>query len=226
MPSAGPAVLTPHTHEKNRRDRLRGRAQTQPDGALGFEDETWGSRWQCPAGSAWSERGHPLRLVEQTVNKKDKDPKAVACYGRLVRCPASPAPLPEQVWLRFVQGRCVSGITTQFLNFCSEKLAAWGKRVWGLIWDNASWHVSQAVRKWIKAPNRPVKQTGQGVRILVCPLPTKSPWLNPMEPRWGHGQRCVMEADRLLTAQELEERICAHFRCSQESHLTIPKDVV
>lgn len=202
------------------------RAQTQPDWVLGFEDETWWSRLQCPCLSAWSEPGHPLRLVEQTVNKNDKDPKALACYGLLVSCPAAPATLPEQVWLRFVQGRCVSGITTQFLDFCCEKLAAGGKRVWVLIWDNASWHLSQAVRKWIKAHNRQVKQSGQGVRILVCPLPTKSPWLNPIEPRWIHGKRCVMEADRLLTAQELEERICAHFRCSQEPHLTIPKDVV
>ena len=51
-----------------------------------------------------------------------------------------------------------------------------------LIWDNASWHVSHEVRTWIRAHNRAVKQTGQGVRLVPCLLPIKSPWLNPIEP--------------------------------------------
>ena len=47
-----------------------------------------------------------------------------------------------------------------------------------LVWDNASWHDSQIVRTWLRAHNRQVKQTGQGVRLLACYLPVKSPWLN------------------------------------------------
>ena len=49
----------------------------------------------------------------------------------------------EEVWLRFVDGRPVSGITTRFLSWCSEKLEALGKKVWVLVWDNASWHISK-----------------------------------------------------------------------------------
>ena len=53
---------------------------------------------------AWTEADAVLRLVEQTAPKDDPDPKALACYGLLVSCPAAPATLPEQVWLRFVDG--------------------------------------------------------------------------------------------------------------------------
>jgi uroporphyrinogen decarboxylase len=74
--------------------------------------------------------------------------------------------------------------------------------VWILIWDNAAWHKSQAVRSWVQEHNRQVKASGQGVRIWVCLLPLKSPWLNPIEPQWAHGKRRVVEPDRPLAPQE------------------------
>jgi hypothetical protein len=70
-----------------------------------------------------------------------------------------------------------------------------------------------------------VKASGQGARILVCPLPTKSPWLNPIEPNWVHGKRAVVEPDRLLPITELEERVCAYYGCDQLPHLTITEEV-
>jgi hypothetical protein len=112
---------------------LIGLAERQPTWALGFLDETWWSRVAQPRLHAWAEEGQPLRLIEQEVPKSDPDPKALACYGLLVRGDAAePAPLPE-VWLRFVQGRPVSGATTQFLEWCCNKLERLGKRVWALI---------------------------------------------------------------------------------------------
>ena len=36
-----------------------------------------------------------------------------------------------------------------------------------LLWDNASWHISHAVRTWLRQHNHKVKQTGQGVRIQL-----------------------------------------------------------
>jgi hypothetical protein len=33
----------------------------------------------------------------------------------------------------------------------------------------------------------------------------------------------VVEPDRLLTARELAERVCAAFECPYEAHLTIPE---
>ena len=107
--------------------------------------------------------------------------------------------------LRFVDGRPVSGITTQFLDWCCERLAAQGKTALLLVWDNASWHVSGRVRASIKAHNRRVKREG-GVRIVVCWLPVKAPWLNAIEPKWVHGKRAITEPERKLTGAEVIQR--------------------
>jgi hypothetical protein len=90
-------------------------------------------------------------------------------------CPQTTDHWQEEIWLRFTEGHAVSALTTQFLDWCYGKLQAEGQRVWVLVWDNASWHISKTVRQWISEHNRQVKESGQGVRIWVCPLPTKSP---------------------------------------------------
>jgi hypothetical protein len=165
----------------------------------------------------WVEADRPLHLVEQTVAKEDPDPKALACYGVLLRGAAlEPG---EQIWLRFVDGRPLSAVTIPFLAWACECLQAQGVRVWALIWDNASWHISKAVCAWIRAHNRQVKHDGQGVRLLVCCLPSKSPWLNPIEPKWVHSKRAIVEPARLLTAVEVAERVCAYLGCAHEPHL-------
>jgi transposase len=81
------------------------------------------------------------------------------------------------------------------------------------------------VRSWIRTHNQTVKHTAKGVRIVRCPLPTKSPWLNPIEPKWVHGKRAVSEPDRLLSAAELEARVYAYYGCAWETHLCMPKKV-
>lgn len=194
---------------------------------MGFQDETWWSRFTQPHLHAWAPEGQPLHLVEQTPRAKDKEPKALACYGVLLRhCPQEAGCWEETIWLRFVDGRPVSAITTQFLEWCCTKLHQQGKRVWILVWDNARWHISRVVKDWIQGHNRQVKQTGQGVRIFVCPLPTKSPWLNPIEPKWVHGKRRIAEPNRTLPPLELEERVCAALDCPRDDHLTLPNNVV
>jgi transposase len=190
---------------------------------VGYEDETWWSRLARPALHAWAEAAPP-RLVEQTVTKHDPDPKALACYGLLVRPPEATDAAAEAVWLRFAEGRPVSPLTTQFLEWCCARLATTGVTTLVLVWDNAAWHVSQAVRRWLRAHNQRVHREG-GVRLVPCLLPTKSPWLNPIEPRWVHGKRRIVEPTRLLTARELEDRVCAAFTCPVSDHLTIPNEV-
>ena len=125
-----------------------------------------------------------------------------------------------------MDGRPVSALTTQFLDWCCLKLEALGMPVWVLIWDNASWHVSRAVRAWIRTHNQQVKHQGQGVRILACYLPVKSPWLNPIEPMWVHSKRAIVEPTRLLSAHEVAERVCAYQGCAHEPHLTVPDPVL
>ena len=58
-----------------------------------------------------------------------------------------------------------------------------------------------------------------GVRIIPCWLPVKSPWLNRIEPHWVHGKRAIVEPARLLTAQEVESRVCDYFGCQLVDHL-------
>jgi len=185
----------------------------------------WWSRFALPRLSAWQDPEHPVRLVEQSWQKGDPDPQALACYGVLWQEGTPDDPQRDQMWLRFVTGRPVSAITTQFLDWCCERLAAQGKRHWLLIWDTASWHKSQAVRSWIREHNQQVKQTSKGVRILPFLLPTQSPWLNPTRPKWVHAKGNVVETDGLLSAHQLAQLVCAYFGCSYEAHLLIPEKV-
>jgi hypothetical protein len=195
-------------------------AEDKAEWVVGFEDECWWSRAAQPNLHSFSEEGEPLRLVEQSLPKDDPDPKAISCYGLYM-------PELKLSWLRFVDGRPVSAITTQFLEWCCQKLEELGKKVLVLSWDNASWHISREVRRWIGKRNREVKNSGSeaGVRIATCLLPKKSPWLNAMEPKWIHGKRKVVEPNALLGAYELAERVCAAFDCPHYEHLSIPENV-
>jgi hypothetical protein len=150
-------------------DRLMEVAEAKsPDTwTVGFLDECWWSRLALPTLNSWSEQGKPLRLIQKSVAKDDPDPKAISCYGLYV-------PQLDQTWIRFVDGRPVSSITTQFLQWSLQKLQAAGKKVLVLIWDNASWHISKEVRRWLGSHNREVKESGEGVRIVSCLCPSRA----------------------------------------------------
>ena len=200
-------------------------ASQQAAWAIGFADEVWWSRFALPPAHGWQRQERPLHLVEQTWQKDDPDPKALACYGVLWQEGSPQQPDRSQMWLRFVTGRPVSAITTQFLEWGCERLGRLGKTHWLLIWDHAPWHISKTVRTWIREHNVQVKQTGKGVHILPFLLPKQSPWLNPIEPKWVHGKRNVVEPDGLLSASQLAERVCAYFGCSYETHLVVSEKV-
>jgi DDE superfamily endonuclease len=202
----GPAVRV----KKKQRDRLIRLAAAHSEWVLGFADEVWWSRLAQPDLHAWAD-DKPVRLREMTLPKEDADPKAVACYG-ILRADT------QEGLVRFVDGRPVSHVTTSFLSWIGELLKADGKKALLLVWDNASWHVSKEVRSWVRAHNRQAKREG-GVRILICQLPVKSPWLNRIEPKWVHAKRAVAEPDRLLSKAELIERICSYFTCKYVEHL-------
>lgn len=186
-------------------------AQTHPDWVLGFQDETWWSRLALPGLHAWAGE-QPLRLVQREADKDDPDPKALSCYGLLRGDTGG-------MLLRFVDGRPVSQVTEDFLLWVCQCLAAEGKKALLLVWDNASWHVSKRVQAWIKAHTRQAKGSG-GVRIVVCPLPIKAPWLNPIEPKWAHGKKAIVEPERLLSASEVRTRVCDYYGCEHLEPLT------
>ncbi len=211
--------------KKSARDRLIRLAASHPTWVLGFQDEVWWSRLARPSLRTWVEEDDRLRLVEQAVAKDDPDPKALACYGLLLRAGPSPEQTADQMWLRFVDGRPVSPVTIDYLDWCCRKLQAAGTEALLMIWDNAPWHVSHEVRDWIRDHNRQVKQHGQGVRLIAGYLPSKSPWLNAIEATWVHGKRRVVEADALLAAHDLADRVCNASGCPHEPHLVIPQKV-
>ena len=112
-------------------------AATHPTWALGFEDEVWWSRLAQPALHGWAEAHQPLQRVEQAVAKDDPDPKALACYGLLVRAGAPDGRRREAAWLRFVAGRPVSAPPIEFLAWCCGKLAdptGWSSSSAGPVW--------------------------------------------------------------------------------------------
>jgi transposase len=153
---------------------------------------------------SWVEE-KPLRLIEQAAEKDE--PKAIACYGLDIRKQEK-----EEVWIRFVEGNPNSSKTIGFLKWALEKTDEKGVSVLLMLWDHASWHKSKMVRKWISTHNQSVKKSGQGTRLLAILLPKKSPWLNPIEPRWIHAKRKIMEPDRKLSIEEIQERVYRVFQ--------------
>src|SRR5579875_2781347 len=129
--------------KKKLRDRLIEQAAGRPDWVLGFQDETWWTRLAQPHVFTWA-GDQPLRLLP---NERGGGKEALACYG-LLRADSG------QMLLRFVEGRPVSQVTEDFLSWLCQRFAAEGKKVFVLVWDNASWHVSKRVRRWIGAHNR------------------------------------------------------------------------
>jgi hypothetical protein len=103
---------------------------------LGFQDETWWTRLAQPDLHAWA-GGEPLRLLP---NERGGGKEALACYG-LLRADTG------AMLLRFVDGRPVSQVTEDYLAWLCGLFAKEGKKVFVLVWDNASWHISKRVRR-------------------------------------------------------------------------------
>jgi hypothetical protein len=177
-------------------------ATQQNDWLLVDQDECWFSRFAQPAMHAFAEADDNLRLVERTPPKNEPD-KAIACYGAV--CQHS-----EERWLYFAEGQPDSDKTISFLQALLAVAQRKSKRVLIVIWDRASWHASKQVKQWVRHHNRQVRQEG-GVRLLTYLLPSKSPWLNPMEPIWLHSKRKVAEPDGPLSVNVLKDRLCSLF---------------
>lgn len=129
--------------------------------------------------------------------------KALACFGAVRQD-------TEQVYLYFSDGQPNSEHMWRFIEGLLNIARQEEKNVVVLIWDNASWHKSKRIKQWIRDYNHKAKTTGD-VRLITHLLPVKSPWLNPIEPRWIHAKRGVCEPDGELPSVELRRRLCHHF---------------
>jgi transposase len=189
--------------KKKHRDRLVSWATCRKDVLLLWEDECWFSRFAQPTAHTWAVRNHPLRLAQRTPPAQARD-KALACYGAL-------RDDTRQVYLHFTWGQPDSEATIDYLYRLLTLARSLRKHYWVIIWDNASWHLSRKVRAWLKQYKQQAKATGD-VRLLVCYLPSKSPWLNPIEPRWAHAKRQTLEPSPTpLPAHLLRQRLFQYF---------------
>ena len=86
-------------------------ADGSPEWAIGFSDECW---WNSVGSfilrAFCEERGAPT-MIQQSDAKDDPEPKAISCYGLYL-------PRLDGMWIRFVDGRPVSSVTTQLRSWC------------------------------------------------------------------------------------------------------------
>lgn len=143
-----------------------------------------------------------MRLVERTPASGETE-KALACFGAVRQD-------TQQTYLYFSDGQPNSEHTWLFIMGLLAMARREKIRVVVMIWDHATWHKSKRLRQWIRSYKLAAKKLGQP-RLLTFLLPRKSPWLNPIEPRWVHAKRKTCEPDGDLTAQELKRRLAAHF---------------
>jgi hypothetical protein len=91
--------------------------------------------------------------------------------------------------LRFVSGRPVSPVPPDFLEWWRGQMQAQGKRARRLIWENASWPVSNQVKTWPGEHHQSGLQEARtdhpGARHIPCWFPTKRPGRNRIEPKGG-----------------------------------------
>lgn len=172
------------------------------------QDECWFSRFAQPQMHAFAAAEDNLRLVQREPEKGETD-KALACYGAV--CDRT-----KERFFSFADGQPNSEKSIAFLSTLLAVAQKRCQRVLVVIWDRATWHKSKKVVRWVRQHNRQVKREQQGVRLLTCLLPSKSPWLNPMEPIWLHTKRKVVEPDGDLSVKVLKERLCAQFDTNLE----------
>jgi transposase len=150
----------------------------------------------------WADADHPLRLIQRPIPPKTPD-KAVSCFGALCQ-------ELGDIFLDFAPGYPDSEQMWWFIIKLLQLARQHGRKVWVLIWDNAPWHTSKRIREWIRLYNLAAKAVGE-VRLLVFWLPRKSPWLNPIEPHWGHAKKHICEPSGDLATPELKRRVIAYF---------------
>jgi transposase len=142
--------------------------------------------------------------VAQRSPSAQTQEKALACYGALRHD-------TRQVYLHFTQGQPDSDATIDYLQRLLALARSLHKRYLLVIWDNASWHLSRKVRIWLKNYKRQAKRQS-GVQLLVLALPSKSPWLNPIEPCWHHAKRQTFEPTTTpLLPYQLRTRLFQYF---------------
>lgn len=164
---------------KRQRDRLLVMARTAPDGAAVWLDESWFVRWPYQF-RAWAKRKAPLRVPLRW----NEDVERTALFATL-------DDETQESFLRWADGQPNS---ERMISFLEQLMVHWTqreKRFIVLFWDRASFHTSGRVRRWIRDYNRRAKEQGL-TRLIPFWLPSRSPWLMPLEAVFGSVKHRVL----------------------------------
>jgi transposase len=194
----------PHyQHKKARRDAILAWAKRDPSILVMFQDESWFSGTPKAVGQ-YGQRGQPrMAAVAKPAHK---------CKGAWVLYAALEV-VSGQVQ-RYYAPRCNQTYVRQQLEALLAQAQAADKRVLVVIWDNASWHTAKALRRWYYRYNQVAKRTGQ-VRLLLVALPSRSPWLNPLEPIFGQAKRRIVGRRTIPQPGRLKRKTEGYFKRRQ-----------
>lgn len=190
----------PHyRHKKARRDKILAWAKADPSIIVVYQDESWFSGNPKPVGGY----GRPGQPQDAAVAKPaHKFKGAWVLYAALE--------VTTGRVHRHYAPRCNQTHVRRQLEALLERYQAEGKRVLVVLWDNASWHTAKALRAWYYAYNQRAKREGK-IRLLLVPLPSRSPWLNPLEPVFGQAKRHVVGRRAIRWPSRLKDKTEAYF---------------
>jgi transposase len=191
----------PHyARKKARRDALLAWADRDPSVMVVFQDESWFSGNPKPVGG-YGRAGHAGDVAVARAAHKLKGAWVLyAVYETLT----------GKVRRRYAP-RCNQTQVRAQLEDLLGQYHTEGKRVLVVIWDNASWHKAKALRQWYYRHNRRAKREGL-IRLLLVPLPSHSPWLNPIEPVFGQAKRHVVGNDTEPQPAKLKRSTERYFK--------------
>jgi transposase len=170
---------------------------------LMYEDESWFSRYAMPRLRSHGPRGKRTRIPKREAPKSQPQ-KAVAVYGALT--------IPEKhICIQCVDEQPRSETTWRFLGSLVDYARRNHRRWLVVIWDNAGFHTSKRLTEWIRRHNRAQSGRSDGVRIVPYRLPTRSPWLNPIEPHWLHCKRAAYSVAITPTPEEIKRSVYRYF---------------
>lgn len=153
-----------------------------------------------PRLRTFSERGEPFRVPIRPAPAREPQ-KAVAVYGVLRHS-------DREMRVLCTDGQPDGRRTQTFLRWLLREAFHRGKKWLLVVWDNASWH--KCLKRWAATYNRRAATTGR-TRLLLFFLPSRSPWLNPIEPHWLHCKRAVYSVERTPTTRELKKTVHLYF---------------
>lgn len=184
---------------KAQRDRLLALARAAPDGVAVWLDQSWFSRWPYRY-RAWASR-HAFPRVAQ---RWSEPVETTALYAALEE-------ESQEAMVHWAEGQPNSAETMRFLEMMMARHQILGRGFVVLFWDRAPWHTSRETRRWVRAYNRRARREGL-TRLLVCDLPTRSPWLMPLEAVFGWVKHHVLGPRVFETLEALRSAVEAAFR--------------